>query len=39
VQNYVHYSGKVMTKFGLKPGLDGMRELTKDVKPADKTAE
>jgi tRNA (cytidine32/uridine32-2'-O)-methyltransferase len=35
VQNYVHYSGKVMQKFGQKPGLESMRELTKD----DKTAE
>ncbi|EIK45492.1 RNA methyltransferase, TrmH family, group 1 [Cellvibrio sp. BR] len=39
VQNYIHYSGKVMTKFGQQPGLENMRELTKDVKAADKSAE
>ncbi len=35
VQNYIHYSGKVMTKFGKTPGLESMRELTKDDKPAE----
>jgi tRNA (cytidine32/uridine32-2'-O)-methyltransferase len=35
VQNYVHYSGKVMHKFGLNPGLESMRELTKGDKPVE----
>jgi tRNA (cytidine32/uridine32-2'-O)-methyltransferase len=35
MQNYIHYSTKVMAKFGKAPGLESMRELTKDDKSAD----
>jgi tRNA (cytidine32/uridine32-2'-O)-methyltransferase len=32
MQNYMHYSGKVMAKFGLAPGLESMREQVKGEK-------
>jgi tRNA (cytidine32/uridine32-2'-O)-methyltransferase len=35
VQNYIYYNSKVMTKLGLKPGLESMREMVKDDKSAN----
>lgn len=36
MQNYVHYSSKVMDKLGLTPGLESMRELVKEDKKEGK---